>query len=159
MNHWTRTSILAIILSSSISMSQAGGPAVGVAIASGAFRIDGSPVSNNATLFGGATIETDRASSRLQLSSGARVELSPGSRAKVYDDHLTLESGVGELASKNYHIEAKSLRIETDEAKALARVKIESAKSVLVTAVDGPVHVYNEIGLLVANVSFGKANH
>ena len=126
-------------------------------MATGSFRIDGSTVSDNATLFGGATIETEKASSRLQLSSGARIELAPRSRAKVYDDHLSLESGLGELASKEYQIEAKTLRIETDETNSLARVKIESPKSVLVTAVHGSVRVYNEIGMLVANVKPGMA--
>jgi hypothetical protein len=152
-----KQSLIAILLITFLTVSQAAGPALGVAMATGSFRIDGSQVSDNATLFGGSTIETEKASSRLQLSSGARIELAPGSRAKVYSDHLSLESGLGELASKEYQIEAKTLRIETDQTNSLARVKIESPKSVLVTAVNGSVRVYNEIGMLVANVNSGMA--
>ena len=137
-----------------MTIGQAAGPALGVAIAKGAFRIDGSAVSDNATLFGGATIETGQASSRLQLSNGARIELAPRSRAQVFDDHLTLENGLGELAAKDYQIQAKTLRI-SGEAGSLARVRIDGPKSVMVTAVNGPVHVYNDIGLLVANVKPG----
>jgi len=149
--------LIAVVLFTFLAMSQAAGPSLGVAMATGSFRIDGSTVSDNATLFGGATIETEKASSRLQLSSGARIELAPSSRAKVYDDHLSLESGLGELASKDYQIEAKTLRIETDETNSLARVQIESSKSVLITAVHGSARVYNEIGMLVANVRPGVA--
>jgi len=122
-----RRFLLALILANGLTLGQAAGPALGVAIANGAFRVDGSTVSSNATLFGGATIETDAASSRLQLNSGARIELAPGSRAKVFDDHLTLESGLGELASKDYRIEARTLRIEADGPYSVARVKIEGA--------------------------------
>jgi hypothetical protein len=138
-----------------MTISQAAGPALGIAMAKGAFRIDGSAVSDNATLFGGATIETGQASSRLQLSNGARIELAPYSRARVFDDHLTLENGRGELAAKEYQIEAKTLRISSGEAGSFARVRIDGPKSVMVTAVNGAVHVYNDIGLLVANVKPG----
>jgi hypothetical protein len=153
----TAHSLISLIVAGSLTVSQAAGPALGVAIARGGFTVDGSSVTDNATLFGGATIETERASSRLQLASGARVELAPRSRAKIFDDHVTLEKGSGELAAKDYQIEAQSLRISTDEARSLVRVSIQGSKSVLVTAVSGPVHVYNEIGLLVANVRPGMA--
>ncbi len=123
-------------------------------MAKGAFRVDGSPVTDNATVFGGATIETGEASSRIQLSNGARIELAPRSRAKVFEDRLTLENGRGELAAKDYQIEAKTLRISGDSGS-VARVRIDGPKSVMVSALNGPVHVYNDIGLLVANVKPG----
>src|SRR3954454_13134937 len=96
--HWTTNSLISLILVGSLGTSQAAGPALGVAIAKGGFTVDGSSVSNNATLFGGALVETAPASSRLQLNSGARIELMPRSRAQVFDDHMMLERGVGELA-------------------------------------------------------------
>ena len=155
MKQWTSKSLISLILAGSLTITQAAGPALGVAIAKGGFQIDGSPVSDNATLFGGSIVETSQASSRLQLNGGARVELSPRSRAKVFSDHLSLEKGVGELASKDYQIEAQTLRIATDAAKTVARVRIDSSKNVMVAAVNGPVRVYNEIGMLVANVKPG----
>jgi len=150
-------SLISLILVGSLAISQAAGPAIGFAIAKGSFVIDGASVSGNATLFGGATIETREASSRLQFANGARIELAPQSRAKIYSDHLTLEKGLGELAAKKYQIEARSLRIETNEPKSSARVSLEGSKDVLVTALNGPVRVYNEVGLLVANVRAGVA--
>ena len=152
---WTGKSLISLILAASLTITQAAGPALGVAIAKGGFQIDGSSVSDNATLFDGTTVETSQASSRLQLKSGARIELSPRSRAKVFNDHLSLEKGVGELASKGYQIEAQTLRIATDEPKTVARVRIDGSKNVMVAAVNGPVRVYNEIGMLVANVKPG----
>jgi len=149
--------LIPIALVAGITSAQAAGPALGVAMATGSFRIDGSTVSDNASLFSGATIETEKASSRLQLSNGARIELAPRSRAKVYDDYLSLESGLGELTSKQYQIEAKTLRIETDDVNSSARVKIDNAKSVLVTAIHGSASVYNEVGMLVASVKPGMA--
>ena len=150
-------SLISLILAGSLTISQAGGPAIGFAIAKGSFQIDGASVSGNATLFGGTTIETGEASSRLQFSNGARIELAPQSRAKIFSDHLTLEKGLGELAAKKYRIEARSLRVETNEPKSLARVSLAGSREVLVTALNGPVRVYNEIGLLVANVKPGVA--
>jgi hypothetical protein len=150
-------SLISLILAGSLTISQAGGPAIGFAVAKGSFQIDGASVSGNATLFGGATIETGEASSRLQFSNGARIELAPQSRAKIFSDHLTLEKGLGELAAKKYRIEARSLRVETSEPKSLARVSLAGSREVLVTALNGPVRVYNEIGLLVANVKPGVA--
>jgi hypothetical protein len=150
-------SLVSLILVGCLTISQAAGPAIGFAIAKGSFQIDGASVSGNATLFGGATIETGAASSRLQFSNGARIELAPQSRAKIFSDHLTLEKGFGELADQKYRIEARSLRIETNEPKSLARVSLVGSKDVVVTALNGPVRVYNEVGLLVANVRPGVA--
>jgi len=150
-------SLISLILVGCLTISQAAGPALGFATAKGSFQIDGASVSGDATLFGGTTIETGEASSRLQFSNGARIELAAHSRAKTFSDHLTLEKGLGELAAKKYRIEARTLRIETNDPQSLARVIIESEKRVLVMARNGPVRVYNEIGLLVANVKPGVA--
>ena len=155
MKQWTSKSLISLILAGNLTLTQAAGPALGVVIAKGSFQIDGSSVSDNATLFRGATVETSQASSRLQLNSGARVELSPRSRAKVFSDYVSLEKGVGELATQDYQIEAQSLRIATGEPKTVARVRIDGSKNVMVAAVNGPVRVYNEIGMLVANVKPG----
>src|SRR5713226_2283219 len=108
-------SLISLILVGSLAISQAAGPAIGFATAKGSFQIDGASVSGNATLFGGTTIETGDASSRLQFSNGTRIELAAHSRAKTFGDHLTLEKGLSEWTGKNYRIEAQSLRIETND--------------------------------------------
>jgi hypothetical protein len=155
--HNTLVKLIALLVSGTLTLAQAAGPSLGVAIAKGGFRVDGSPVTGNATLFDGSTIETAQASSRLQFTSGARIELAPGSRAKVFGDHLSLEKGSGELASNDFQIEARTLRIETAGARSVARVKMSGEKSVLVAAAFGPVRVYNDAGFLVANVIPGMS--
>jgi hypothetical protein len=54
-------------------------------------------------------------------------------------------------------MDARTLRISPVDSKAIARVKLEGTKQVLVTAVNGPVRVFNDSGLLVANMERGMA--
>ena len=49
------------------------------------------------------------------------------------------------------------LRISPVDPKSIARVKLEGARQVLVSAVNGRVRVFNESGLLVANMNPGVA--
>ncbi|MBI1790324.1 MAG: hypothetical protein HYR60_22560, partial [Acidobacteria bacterium] len=150
--------LLALILVGTLTFGLAAGPAIGVAVANGSFQVDSSRVYGNTTLFDGTTVQTDQASSRLQLNNGTRMELGADSRARVYDKRVTLERGLGELETPaGYQIEARTLRIATADSKSVARVKLEGEKQVLVAAVTGPVRVYNEIGLLVANMEPGVA--
>ncbi|MGH9660029.1 MAG: hypothetical protein ACRD96_15885, partial [Bryobacteraceae bacterium] len=136
----------------------AAGEALGVAVASGSFRVDRSLVYGNTTVFRGTQIETEQASSRLQLADGTRMELGRDSRARVYDKRVTLERGMGEMETPSgYQIEARSLRIATAAAKSVARVKLQGERQVLVAALAGPVRVFNEIGLLVANLEPGAS--
>ncbi|MEZ5353895.1 MAG: hypothetical protein R2762_14755 [Bryobacteraceae bacterium] len=130
---------------------------IGVAQATGGFALNGARVTGNATLFDGATIETDRASSRLRLSSGARIELGPASKARISPGHLNLEKGASDVsASSGFTIEARTLRI-APAASAVAKVTLEGERTVLVAAANGPVRIYNHLGELLANVRAGSA--
>jgi len=150
--------LIALILVGSLTISQAAGPAIGVAMANGSFQVDSSQVYGNTTLFDGATIQTEKASSRLKLNNGAKMSLGENSRAMIFDKRMRLERGLGEVgASSSYRMEARTLRISPGDTKAIARVKLEGDKQVLVSAVNGPVRVFNDSGLLVANVERGMA--
>lgn len=117
--------------------------------------MNGSEVSGNATLFSGTTVETVKASSRLNLGK-ARVELNPGSRIKVSDTIATLEQGAGEIAGSGYSMEARTLRIQPLGGEAVAKVRLQGSETVLVAAASGPVRVYNHLGDVVANVLAGS---
>ena len=131
---------------------------IGVALSQGGFRADNSVVFGNTTVFDGTMVQTTEASSRLQLTSGARIELAVNSRAKVFKQRAALEQGVAELASSlDYRLEARTLRISPLDNKSIARVKLEGDKQVSVAAVNGRVRVSTEAGLLVANVAPGKS--
>ena len=61
----------------------AAAPAIGVVTASGHFTLDRSRVWGNATLFNGAKIETDAASSEAALRNGVKIHLAANSSASV----------------------------------------------------------------------------
>ncbi|MBI4874383.1 MAG: hypothetical protein HY822_07110 [Acidobacteria bacterium] len=148
--------MLALNLAGILAWASAPGRVVGVATAEGSFRVDHAPVSGNATLFDGATVQTEEAASRLRLDKGTRVELAAESRARVFGGRTLLDAGLSEMqTSSGYQIEARSLRIATGGAKSVARVRLDGDKTVLVAAVNGPVRVFNSAGLLLANVNSG----
>ncbi|MEZ5402878.1 MAG: hypothetical protein R2729_24590 [Bryobacteraceae bacterium] len=145
----------AILLVSTAALVAA--DSIGTAAGLGSFSVNGSRVSTNATLFDGATVETARASSRLRLNSGTRVELGPASRAKVSGSRLILEKGATDIApAAGFTVEARELRIAPGSA-ATASVKLEGERAVLIAAANGPVRVYNRLGDLLANVRAGSA--
>ena len=157
MRRLTVQAFLSVVLTETLAFGLASGPAIGLATATGSFRLDNSQVFGNATLFEGASVQTDEASSRLQLNNGARIELAPESRARVFVDRVMLDQGLGELTSSSgYRVEARTLRISAASA-ATARILIDGPNTVMVAAENGPVHVYNKIGLLVANLSAGTS--
>ena len=151
--------LLALILVGTLSVGlAASGATIGVAIARGAFQIDNSLVSGNSTIFDGATVQTEKFSSRINLQDGTRMALGPDSKAKVMAARLMLEKGLGELqASTKYRIEARTLQIAPAEPNSIARVLIDGDRKVRVEAVYGPVKVLNHSGYLVAKVNPGIA--
>jgi hypothetical protein len=150
--------LTALILVGTLTISQAAGPAIGVAMANGSFQVDNSQVYGNTTLFDGASIQTDKSPSRLKLNNGAKMGLGENSKATVSNKRMTLERGTGEVrASSTYWLDARTLQISPADSKATARVKLQGEKQVLVAAVDGRVRVFNESGLLVANMERGVA--
>src|ERR1039457_3130664 len=67
--------LVALILVGTLTISQAAGPAIGVAMANGSFQVDSFQVYGNTTLFDGTRIQTEKAPSRLQLKNGAKMGL------------------------------------------------------------------------------------
>lgn len=89
----------------------------------------------------------------MQLNSGARVDLANGSEARVFSNHISLESGMSEVQSpSSFSIDARNFKIQPAEATSIARVRLEADQRVLVTAVSAPVNVFNHNGMLVARV-------
>jgi len=94
---------------------------------------------------------------KLRLTSGAEVVLEGGSRARVFEDHLTLEKGRSQLTSTGgYQIEAQSLRISPASKGSRVVAGIRDNAVVDVGAVEGEAHVANAAGVVVANVENGR---
>lgn len=158
MRRLTTEVLVSLVLVGCLTVAQTAGPAIGVVVTKGSFRIDNSTVWGNGTLFDGTTIETGMAPSDLQLNCGARVALAAGSRGTVYRDRMVLERGEGRLADgAAYRVEARSLRVLPAAPEANARVVLTAANRVQVAALAGAVRVTNDAGIPVANIAAGTA--
>jgi hypothetical protein len=149
--------LVAVMMAGNLAAGWAASPAIGMAVASGAFELDASRVTGNGTLFDGSTIETGKATSQLRLDSGVRLMLDTGTRSKIYRDRMLLERGTGQIErSGSYRILARSLQIQSTEA-GMAKVSLRDGNRVHVAALNGPVSVKTASGLLVAKVAPGNA--
>lgn len=133
-------------------------PVIGTILAKGSFRLDGSTVKGNGTLFEGSLIETLQAGSSIQLSSGARLSLSAESRGKLYGDHIVLEKGESRLENgTGFRLVALGLTIQPERGSSTGRVALDGNTKVRVTALTGSFRVLNTHGMLVASLAAGSA--
>lgn len=147
---------LATVLASAI---YAGTPAIGIVTASGHFTVERSEVWGNSTLFDGATVETTSSSSDLALRNGVRVQLAPGSRARIWQNRVALERGIGQMAAPaSYELDAAGLRIRaaSDAPNEKARLRVTMGDRVEVMALAGSARVTNGAGLLLASIPAGR---
>ncbi len=141
-----------------VMIASGGVPVIGTVVAKGAFRLDNATVTGNATLFEGATIETAKAASRMEIASGARITLGADSKGRFYGDHMILERGEGRLEkAEGFSFEARGLIIQPETGNASARVALIGGARVELAALSGSFRVLNARGLLVANVASGGA--
>lgn len=148
--------VSAFVAMSALSLSAAPNGVIGM-ISAGAGQsgvsIDGARVSGNATVFDGSVVSA-ASYSRMELNSGTRVDLANGSEARVFSNHIALQSGMSEVQSSSaFAIEARNFKITPADSNSIARVKLDSDQKVLVTAVSAPVNVWNRYGMLVARVT------
>ena len=145
-------SLVAFVIAAPLSVLSAGTPGIGIAMSDGTLTINNARTAGNATLFEGNTIETGNASSRLQLNSGATLQLSSDARGTVYGDRLVLEKGATQVGGSSYEVNARTLHIVGSDARVTVL-----GKTVEVAALSTPVRVSNAQGVLVANLEPGKA--
>src|SRR4051812_16677970 len=93
------TAVLIILTMGAICCLWASGPAIGMVTANGDLQVDHARVAGNGTLFDGSLIQTERASTRIQLNNGVQMRLSADSRATVFQRRLVLEEGQSELTA------------------------------------------------------------
>jgi hypothetical protein len=149
--------LIMLLMSGCLVTVGAAPPSIGIVKSAGDFRIDGSTIRGNSTVFDGNLIETTSATSVVQLT-GIQLTLSPESRAKVYRDHIVLELGTGLVRDAEKHIiEAASLRISSASPGSLLQVEIAGTHHVAVAARSGSVEVRNRAGVLIASIGAGMA--
>jgi hypothetical protein len=130
---------------------------IGFIRSTGDFRVDGSTIRQNGTLFDGTVVETTAARSVIELAS-VEITLSPDSRAKVFRDRTILEKGTGVVREAGNHVvEADTLRISPSAKDSVVQVDVDSPSSVTVAARSGTAEVRSASGILVASVLPGMA--
>jgi hypothetical protein len=128
-------------------------PPIGVANSNGEFRVDGSAIQGNGTLFDGSVIETASARSVLRIA-GAQVTLLPDSRATVYRDRAVIEKGSGIVThAEHLRVEAASLRIAPSAADAVVHIEKTGQAQVVVATQGGSAEVRNASGVLIASLN------
>jgi len=149
--------MLSLIVGASLVVFAAAPASIGTVKSAGEFRVDGSAIRGNGTVFDGNLIETAAARTVVQVS-GAEVTLLPDSRAKMYRDRTELEKGSTLLRGPaNHVVEVATLRIVTASKDALVQVELDSPRSVSVAARSGAAEVRNSSGILVASLHTGMA--
>jgi hypothetical protein len=155
MSNTVRFSI-SLLAGACLFVATAATSSIGVVRSSGEFRLDGSIVRGNSTVFDGNLIETTTTRSIVQLDAG-QVTLAPESRAKVYHDRTVLEKGAGLLrdAAGKHEFEAASLHIVPTAKDSVIQVDIQAQGRIAVVARDGEAQVRTSSGVLVASLRTG----
>src|SRR5258708_34929601 len=110
-------------------------------LARGGARVENEKVFGSPPLFEGPPFQAVGYSG-LELKNGARLDLGAGSRAQVFANHVALESGISEVQSgSGFQIEARTQKINSADSGAIARVRLDGTRAVLVTALNAPVNV------------------
>jgi hypothetical protein len=147
--------LVSLLVGGCLSVVTAATGSIGVIQSSGDFRVDGSIVRGNGTVFDGNTIETTTSRSVVQMNA-VQITLGPDSRARFYRDRTVLEKGAGLLRDADKHaFEAASLRIAPAAADAVIQVDVEAPGRISVSARRGGALVSNSGGVLVASLRAG----
>ncbi len=153
MNRRILVTSLAITLSGLSVFAAA--PVIGMAVSEGKLSVNDSFVDGNATLVSGTVLKTSDSPSRLQMKNGAQVVLDRNTQAKVFGDRLVLEQGVSQISGKSsYDLEALGFHV-APSAMGQARVEMQKNR-VIVAALNGPVHVSDNNGMVLASLSTGR---
>jgi len=149
--------MMCLLAAGSPLVVSAASPSIGFVKSSGEFRVDGSAVRGNGTIFEGAVVETNAARSVIQLAN-AQITLSPDSRVRVYRDRTVLEKDSGSVRDDASHIiEAATLRIAPSARDSVVQIDLTSLSHVTVGARGGPAQVRNSSGVLTASLLPGMA--
>ena len=152
MFRFSTSAMFVLACSAGISTLGAATPVIGVAISSGNILIDNSSSPGNANVFDGTVLQTDK-TAQVHMNGGAMLQFGTDSRAKLFSDHIDLQSGTARISGLS--ATANGLRIAPEKDTA-ANVSIKGAV-VQVAALNGNVHVMNAQGVLVANLLPGSA--
>jgi len=149
--------LVALVVIASGTVWAAAPSSIGTVRSAGDFRVDGSVVRGNATVFDGGVVETADARSVVQID-GAQPTLAQSSRARIDGDRMVLEKGSRLLRTAgNLSFEADSLRISPAAKNSAVQIDVKDTSHISVFALAGKAQVFNSKGLLLANLNPGMA--
>jgi hypothetical protein len=149
--------VMSLIAAGSLLVLSAASPSIGFVKSAGEFRVDGSAVRGNSTVFDGAVVETTAARSVIQLAD-AQITLAPDSRVRVYHDRTVLEKGSEFVKDgSRYVMEAATLRIAPSVRESVVQIELITPSRVAVSASGGSAEVRNSSGVLTASLRPGMA--
>jgi hypothetical protein len=149
--------LIPLVTAGSLMVASAAVPSIGFVKSTGEFRLDGSAVRGNGTVFEGNLVETSAARSVIQLAS-TQVTLSPQSSARVYRDRIVLEKGTASVKDGIHQvIEANTLRIVPSTQDSVVQIEISGPSRVKVSALGGAAEVRNSSGVLTASLRSGMS--
>lgn len=148
---------LFLFLSCCVSTALAATLSVGFVQSTGEFRLDGSAIHGNSTLFEGNVIETAATRSLLSLSA-AQLTLAPDSRAKVFHDYAVLEKGTTVIReSDHFVLRAAGLSVVPVAKDSVVQIDISGPSKISVATRIGTAQVRNAEGIVIANLHQGSA--
>ena len=128
---------------------------IGVVNSPGEFRLDGSTVRSNATVFDGDVIETSAARSVINIGD-THFAMSPDSRVTIYKDKVQIEKGSGIVSnSAGYAVQAGPVRITPNSIDATLSISVIGDKRVFASALAGGGTVSSAEGVLIAKLNPG----
>jgi len=134
------------------------GDAIGSVYSRSPYRMDGTAVRGNATLFDGDTLEIGEAAAQVHLTNGAAVWLAPNARATMSGQRIRLLAGMGQFeAPPEYPLEARPIRVSASQPHTTVRVALDESGGAVVAPLNGAVQVTNSRGLRVAELVGGSA--
>jgi len=130
---------------------------LGFVYANGTYRIDGSTVRGNATVFDGSILETQESPARLQFGDGTHLWLASGSSVKFSPQVTTLLRGLVQLQGGEDHaLSAGAIKV-TPGPDSIVRIMLESSGGAVVMPLGGIAKVSNARGIPVGNLAAGQA--
>jgi|HubBroStandDraft_5_1064220.scaffolds.fasta_scaffold37225_2 hypothetical protein len=130
---------------------------IGIVMANGVVRVDGTTVQGNSTLFEGSIVQTGDVRSDIHLKDGTQVVINPSSQVKIYRGQSVLEKGVlQQRNSANRTVVANGLRVSAEGKNSVLMVGVKDSTQMEVSANGGEAEVRTASGDLVARIEPGK---
>jgi len=140
-----------------MTLMSADGGSIGMATASGSFRVNNSKVKGSASVLNGMRVGTDEAPSYLVLDGGSQVSLSQRSSGQIFKDRMVLEHGSMRIdRASNFAVETAAVRVTATDPGSKMLIQVSDQNKISVDVLSGEARITNLKGIEVARVYPGE---